>query len=1199
MADEHASITLTLTDEMSEKLAAINAQLETMASRFGVVQQQGSKAAEGINEGLGKVREPAEKIPENIKRVEDAFSKFVGGPLRSQIVSVAEAMGRIAGASVGMEKAVGAAAARVTELSLSVGRLPAMIGLSIGGFGALAYGVLRATEAIGRAYAQSENLRVSLGETSDEMIESFRRAGDEFGRTGKEMEQDLSRLTTSINELRQGMSAPLAQELISRGAMGLLEKYNQMIARGASDTQVLREYLKDMGRESEQYQREMSRFHGIEQRELAQLSAEWEKQIALIKDPAVQQAMRERLQAQRESLQATKEWNEAWVRWEPTWIRIQTGVIHGLNQITDELTKISQMNWFPKMPESGSDVWKFLFGETPLTQQGRPRDLDIINRMNRRMGQPEVQGPVLPPNWTPPGGAAPEGRQRGGAVSGGAPYVVGEAGPELFVPRTSGNVLASASGGPTSELREVAMSEREGNVYLREMRDILDWIRQQMEEGGGGKGAGPGGGAGDGRGPGGGFPLGGYAAGGGGMPRVAPGVRVPSGQSQPQTQGQPGPQWPEPPPAGAAGGAYGGALPSGAPPNLPWFQGGVVPGPGAASWRASQGLTGGPGGMPAGMGVQTPEGWGPGGSGSPWPQGGVARTGSGGDDPEAGTPPGSGATGLAGMRARYAKELQNPATMQRFLALSEAEVGGQGEMARQAFMETVMNRGASRGLSLEQMMRNEGGRFFPSSTTSKLGRTFKGDQLTQMQSTLGNVVGGSDVTKGGTGNYSVSRKQGWYPRAVGQSAAGLGGGPVTYVTGRGEYIGMEQVDVNLGWQKRYQQAISGGGAPQAGGGGFGGGGATSAWPQPGGPPPGGTPTEQPQGDAGGFPASPITGTLGQGLGAARGSYGGLKAHPHAGWDIMAPEGTPVHASLGGGTIVKAEFQNKTASGAPAATGGIVTVRYDNGIEAKYMHLSNVGNWKAGQRVNPGQVIGLSGYSPAARSSGAHLHLEYRDKQGNLLDAAKVHGWGVSGRGGEGLAGKKVSSAGGGQPQSTDSPYAPGAGAPGFAPVPFTQEVPGFSVGGAAPPVAANVAPEPHEQAAPAAPPMTITGPRQLPGAEIRLPRARPPQAQPPMMTLRDRHEDEDQKERKPRAPMWTVNRGQSQVSVDGAAIDRSIAGQVNQNLGRAEVNVKFDNMPRNAKASANGDGIFKEMNVSQTRSMAKTGATEEDGNQEE
>jgi murein DD-endopeptidase MepM/ murein hydrolase activator NlpD len=153
--------------------------------------------------------------------------------------------------------------------------------------------------------------------------------------------------------------------------------------------------------------------------------------------------------------------------------------------------------------------------------------------------------------------------------------------------------------------------------------------------------------------------------------------------------------------------------------------------------------------------------------------------------------------------------------------------------------------------------------------------------------------------------------------------------------------------------------------------------------------------------AGGLPPAPITGTVWEGLGAPRGAYGGLKAHRHAGVDIGAPEGTPVLA-MKDGVVVKNEFQR-------GATGGIVTIRYADGTEAKYMHLSN---WeqpgiKPGAPVKAGQVIGLSGYSPAARSSGAHLHHELRDKQGNLIDPLEYYGWGSSSRGAESARGVKV------------------------------------------------------------------------------------------------------------------------------------------------------------------------------------------------
>lgn len=132
--------------------------------------------------------------------------------------------------------------------------------------------------------------------------------------------------------------------------------------------------------------------------------------------------------------------------------------------------------------------------------------------------------------------------------------------------------------------------------------------------------------------------------------------------------------------------------------------------------------------------------------------------------------------------------------------------------------------------------------------------------------------------------------------------------------------------------------------------------------------------------------SPITGIVGQGLGAPRAAYGGLRAHAHAGTDISAAEGTAVKAESSGVIEKEPNFQ-------PGATGGIVTVKYDDGTQAKYMHLSKWDLLKQGDRVTRGQVIGLSGFSPAARSSGAHLHVEYRDAGGRLIDPAARYGGG--------------------------------------------------------------------------------------------------------------------------------------------------------------------------------------------------------------
>lgn len=58
--------------------------------------------------------------------------------------------------------------------------------------------------------------------------------------------------------------------------------------------------------------------------------------------------------------------------------------------------------------------------------------------------------------------AKPEGKAAGGPVSGGTPYIVGERGPELFVPRSSGNIVPNGGGGSNYN---VSITVTEGSAY--------------------------------------------------------------------------------------------------------------------------------------------------------------------------------------------------------------------------------------------------------------------------------------------------------------------------------------------------------------------------------------------------------------------------------------------------------------------------------------------------------------------------------------------------------------------------------------------------------------------------------------------------------------------------------------------------------------------------------------------------------------
>jgi murein DD-endopeptidase MepM/ murein hydrolase activator NlpD len=84
---------------------------------------------------------------------------------------------------------------------------------------------------------------------------------------------------------------------------------------------------------------------------------------------------------------------------------------------------------------------------------------------------------------------------------------------------------------------------------------------------------------------------------------------------------------------------------------------------------------------------------------------------------------------------------------------------------------------------------------------------------------------------------------------------------------------------------------------------------------------------------------------------------------HAGEDFAAPIGTPVHA-ISSGVVVFAAYD--------AGYGNKVEIRHWDGTVSWYGHLSRI-DVKAGQKVDPGEQIGLIGST--GHSTGPHLHLE--------------------------------------------------------------------------------------------------------------------------------------------------------------------------------------------------------------------------------
>ncbi|OYX87227.1 MAG: hypothetical protein B7Y71_01855, partial [Xanthobacter sp. 35-67-6] len=148
----------------------------------------------------------------------------------------------------------------------------------------------------------------------------------------------------------------------------------------------------------------------------------------------------------------------------------------------------------------------------------------------------------------------------------------------------------------------------------------------------------------------------------------------------------------------------------------------------------------------------------------------------------------AGNTALASLRSKFDAELANPATLNKLFAMTYAEVGGQGQQAQQALMETLFNRASSRGMTLDQVLSQSA--YFPQTTFDSAGRVMGSPQLAaQYSPLLSQVRNGSNISSFATGNAS--------------GTVGFAGGPQTAAFG-GERFGVEGPD--MGWASQQTQA---------------------------------------------------------------------------------------------------------------------------------------------------------------------------------------------------------------------------------------------------------------------------------------------------------------------------------------------------------------------------------------------------------
>jgi murein DD-endopeptidase MepM/ murein hydrolase activator NlpD len=116
---------------------------------------------------------------------------------------------------------------------------------------------------------------------------------------------------------------------------------------------------------------------------------------------------------------------------------------------------------------------------------------------------------------------------------------------------------------------------------------------------------------------------------------------------------------------------------------------------------------------------------------------------------------------------------------------------------------------------------------------------------------------------------------------------------------------------------------------------------------------------------------PISGETGTNFGHRR-VFNGQPRAPHAGADLRARVGTPIHATNRGKVVLAKDL---------FFTGNTVILDHGLGVYSLYAHLSRI-DVKPGETVSNGQLLGLAGAT--GRVTGPHLHWGMR-VQGARVD----------------------------------------------------------------------------------------------------------------------------------------------------------------------------------------------------------------------
>src|SRR5215467_14259568 len=174
MADERASLTLTLTDEMSDGLRTISEHFEELKRSMGDTGKIGQDTFKSLQNQLKQLQDQAEKgsgrgLVEGI-----TGAKAPMEDMTKALETVLKTLGKV-GPEVNIVTRV------LGDMSSTLLRMGTSIPGLVGGVGALTIAYFKLGTSAAEANRQAKLLMLQLGETSEQGIESFKALGESAG----------------------------------------------------------------------------------------------------------------------------------------------------------------------------------------------------------------------------------------------------------------------------------------------------------------------------------------------------------------------------------------------------------------------------------------------------------------------------------------------------------------------------------------------------------------------------------------------------------------------------------------------------------------------------------------------------------------------------------------------------------------------------------------------------------------------------------------------------------------------------------------------------------------------------------------------------------------------------------------------------------------------------------------------------------